>query len=486
MAYSDKVLDHYENPRNVGSFAKDDDNVGTGMVGAPACGDVLKLSIKVENGIITDARFKTYGCLTSNAPINTPTCVKKIKDLKIGDEVLAWNGEKIVNQKIKDIVKHTVGVDDLLIVSFKRQTNRKNINPGTFSLICTREHIFWNANNQPIEAQDLQVGQELYEITEHELRILTNIRHRTELKQKNSLRMREWNKEFDHSVLPQNQPGYVCKDLESKKKKSQESSLKKWQDPKYIENWQQGMARRDWSKPTSIEQKYIELFEENLVAAKWSAGKIWIQTANGPASPDFIVPGKKKCIEVYTKQMPKFMQDRSEESNYVQQRQQQLATAGYDSLFLAIEDFDNALPDVQNFIHNGMEIVNISPITHLNQLRGCERNGQDIVVYDLKLEDGAHVFFTNRVGSHNCGSAIASSSLVTEWVKGKSLADAGRIRNTDIAQELALPPIKQHCSILAEDAIKAAIADYRKKHDTQNIEVAGSIITKTLPTLGLQ
>ena len=62
MAYSDKVVDHYENPRNVGSFEKGDDTVGTGMVGAPACGDVMKLQIKVKDGIITDARFKTYGC----------------------------------------------------------------------------------------------------------------------------------------------------------------------------------------------------------------------------------------------------------------------------------------------------------------------------------------------------------------------------------------------------------------------------------------
>jgi nitrogen fixation NifU-like protein len=64
MAYSDKVIDHYENPRNVGSFAKDEAGIGTGMVGAPACGDVMKLQIKVDNntGIITDAKFKTYGC----------------------------------------------------------------------------------------------------------------------------------------------------------------------------------------------------------------------------------------------------------------------------------------------------------------------------------------------------------------------------------------------------------------------------------------
>jgi nitrogen fixation NifU-like protein len=63
MAYSDKVIDHYENPRNVGSFAKDEEGIGTGMVGAPACGDVMKLQIKVDNyGVIKDAKFKTYGC----------------------------------------------------------------------------------------------------------------------------------------------------------------------------------------------------------------------------------------------------------------------------------------------------------------------------------------------------------------------------------------------------------------------------------------
>jgi len=69
-----------------------------------------------------------------------------------------------------------------------------------------------------------------------------------------------------------------------------------------------------------------------------------------------------------------------------------------------------------------------------------------------------------RFKTYGCGSAIASSSLVTEWVKGKTLDDAGTIRNTQIAEELSLPPVKIHCSILAEDAIKAAIADYRKRH----------------------
>ena len=70
--------------------------------------------------------------------------------------------------------------------------------------------------------------------------------------------------------------------------------------------------------------------------------------------------------------------------------------------------------------------------------------------------------------TYGCGSAIASSSLVTEWVKGKSVEDAAKIRNTEIASELSLPPVKIHCSILAEDAIKAAVEDYKKKTDTES------------------
>ena len=88
MAYSDKVFDHYENPRNVGSFDKNDPNVGTGMVGAPACGDVMKLQIKVsENGIIEDAKFKTYGCGSAIASSSLVTEWLKGKTLDQASEI---------------------------------------------------------------------------------------------------------------------------------------------------------------------------------------------------------------------------------------------------------------------------------------------------------------------------------------------------------------------------------------------------------------
>jgi nitrogen fixation protein NifU and related proteins len=96
MAYSEKVVDHYENPRNVGSFAKDDDGVGTGMVGAPACGDVMKLQIKVgANGIIEDAKFKTYGCGSAIASSSLVTEWVKGKSL---DEAMNLKNTQIAEE----------------------------------------------------------------------------------------------------------------------------------------------------------------------------------------------------------------------------------------------------------------------------------------------------------------------------------------------------------------------------------------------------
>ena len=96
MAYSEKVIDHYENPRNVGSFAKDESGVATGMVGAPACGDVMKLQIKVnEAGVIEDAKFKTYGCGSAIASSSLVTEWVKGKSL---DEALAIKNTQIAEE----------------------------------------------------------------------------------------------------------------------------------------------------------------------------------------------------------------------------------------------------------------------------------------------------------------------------------------------------------------------------------------------------
>ncbi len=91
MAYSDKVIDHYEHPRNVGSLDKGDDGVGTGIVGAPACGDVMKLQIRVEDGVITDAKFKTYGC--GSAIASSSLVTEWVRGMKIEDAAEIKNSD---------------------------------------------------------------------------------------------------------------------------------------------------------------------------------------------------------------------------------------------------------------------------------------------------------------------------------------------------------------------------------------------------------
>jgi nitrogen fixation NifU-like protein len=92
----------------------------------------------------------------------------------------------------------------------------------------------------------------------------------------------------------------------------------------------------------------------------------------------------------------------------------------------------------------------------------------DVMKLQIKVDHATGIITDAKFKTYGCGSAIASSSLVTEWVKGKTLDEAGTIKNSQIAEELALPPVKIHCSILAEDAIKAAVSNYREKNDNRN------------------
>ncbi len=100
----------------------------------------------------------------------------------------------------------------------------------------------------------------------------------------------------------------------------------------------------------------------------------------------------------------------------------------------------------------------------------------DVMRLQIQVDDNG-IIEDARFKTYGCGSAIASSSLVTEWLKGKSLDQAGAIKNMDIAEELALPPVKVHCSVLAEDAIKAAISDYKGKHGTVHTESVQEEVT---------
>jgi nitrogen fixation protein NifU and related proteins len=126
MAYSDKVIDHYENPRNVGSFDKNDPTVGTGMVGAPACGDVMKLQIKVdEDGIIRDARFKTYGC--GSAIASSSLVTEWVKGMHIDDAVNLKNSQIAEELALPPVKIHcSILAEDAIKAAINDYRNRKS------------------------------------------------------------------------------------------------------------------------------------------------------------------------------------------------------------------------------------------------------------------------------------------------------------------------------------------------------------------------
>ena len=130
MAYSNKVLDHYENPRNVGSFNQADSDVGTGMVGAPACGDVMRLQIKVENGIITDARFKTYGCGSAIASSSLITEWVKGKTL---DQAATIKNSEIAEELLLPPVKIHCSILAEDAIKAAVEDYKKKLNPTSIS-----------------------------------------------------------------------------------------------------------------------------------------------------------------------------------------------------------------------------------------------------------------------------------------------------------------------------------------------------------------
>lgn len=454
--YNETVMDHFINPRNMGDIKNAD---AVGEVGAAACGDIMKMSLRVddETGKVLEARFKTFGCLGGNSPIATPNGYTPIKNLKIGDEIWTWNGNSVVKNTIKNIIKKEVSSKDLCVLDFGL---RKKI-------ICTKDHVWWGSDNRPLVTENFEVGMEVLEMTERELRSINNVGKQQWLKDINSKEISKRNSLglMNQKELPQNQKGYKRKNPEISNLKTSISSKKMWKSPDYIKNWQEGMKKAQWKRPTLLEKKFINKFiNENLDLRYVGDYTFWINTPDGKKfNPDFKVNGKNKVIEVYTKNLPHFMQNR-ENQGWMIQKRKDYSSAGFDVMFIEENELNTCTNDVQRFIHNGIALKSKKEITHLNELRGLEKSNNNYIVYDLELEKGSHCFFVLRAMSHNCGSAIAASSMATELIKGRTVNELENFSNQEVVDALGgLPPVKIHCSVLASECLQAALEDYKRR-----------------------
>jgi NifU-like protein involved in Fe-S cluster formation len=434
-------------------------NVEEGIV-VKNCGDIMKISLRIDEQTnkVIDARFKTFGCLGGNSPIATPNGYTSIKNLKIGDQIWTWNGSSVVKNTVKNIVKKEVSSDDLCVLDFGL---RKKI-------ICTKDHVWWGADNRPLVTENFEIGMEVLEMTERELRSINNVRKQQWLKDINSKKISKRNNLglMKQKELPQNQKKYKRKNLEISSFKTSISCKKMWKNPEYVKNWQEGIKKDQWKRPTLLEKKFINKFvNENLDLRYVGDYKFWINTPDGKRfNPDFKVNGQKKVIEVYTKNLPHFMQNR-ENQGWMIQKRKDYSSAGFDVMFVEKNELDTCINDIQRFIHNGIALKSKKEITHVNELRGLEKSNDNYIVYDLELNEGSNCFFVLRAMSHNCGSAIAASSVATELIKGRTIEDLEKnFSNDNIVEALGgLPPVKIHCSVLAQEALNAALDDYKKR-----------------------
>lgn len=364
MSYSKEVIDHYENPRNVGSLDKNDENVGTGIVGAPAC-------------LAGDTRVAT-----ADGRLSVP--IKQLAEEGADVPVYAWTplGYRAVYGIKPRCTRENA---QTVIISF---------DDGS-SIVCTPDHGFYRYSlngrvaHSRVNAEDLKVGDSLRPFVRREdsgyYRIYSGS-----------------NYEREHRLI----------------------------------------ARLIYG---DIKGKHVHHKNENGLDNRAKN----LEVITGSSHNSYHMKG-----------------DRNPMRRFPERR-----FGSFSAFKQAVGDYNHKVISVSPGPTQDVYCMTVDQygcfavVTQEN--RGVlVSNCGDVMKLQVKIsEDG--IIEDAKFKTFGCGSAIASSSLVSEWVKGKSVDEALTIKNSDIVKELSLPPVKIHCSVLAEDAIKAAIADYKKKKSNE-------------------
>jgi len=497
LAYSKKVIDHFENPRNIGSLDKDDPNVGTGLVGAPAC-----FAADTKVAMADGSRFKTLkelydaGCDVLVWSFNV---TKKTFEVKMARPIFTGNknmdrlfldddGQIVVTPDHRFLLRPSYeyiensNIENQHIRPFKRYVSKRgywrirdSLKQEEYkSIFCFYSGID-NLRGKNIHHVDFDKRNDSFS----NLKLLSITEHRKI--HENDLRLNTWEKvslalkdqiskedivcalKDNHNRAEAANIFNICSDelyalicyynidghyrkLDSELKESISKRMKEnnpyfkftdEQKRKFAQHL--GAANGRWVNVDN--EKLLQLGKELYDKHGKLTSTIWQQFAKEKGFPQRLGPrfgswnGFKEKVISYNHKIV----DR-------------ISYGIHDAYSLQVEENNNyvVLTRVTKNVHEGIVVKNCGDVMRLQI-----RVNNDGVIEDAKFK------------TFGCGSAIASSSLATEWIKGKSIDEAETIRNTKIVEELNLPPIKVHCSILAEDAIKSAIADFRAKKAAQ-------------------
>ncbi len=477
--YSEKVMEHFKNPRNVGEIPDAD---GIGNVGNPICGDIMRLYIKVEDNIITDAKFKTFGCLPPQEDVVLNyTGWEKVNRIQKGVKVLNSNGESthVLETYAR---KHNGRI--LNIVPFVSPFNSFSVTPGHPVLCIKRKWIKGNRISSSkcdwlrvdrktllstgpdyVKAIDLQIGDYLIFVvnktvkddrffTKELMRLLGyylsegyvvanngvvafafNKNEKEAISEVGALIYKLTGKQAKERIRSNVSEVYVCSRKLAKllselcgrgarNKTISEKILllpfdKQWE---MIETYQIGDGDRYRRRLKDTETYRIITTSRNL------AIQVQEMLARGG-----IFASVRKIFKTNCKIDGRILKDSEQ-------------------YLIAYK-----LEKYHNFVKNGKGYF-LVPIKSIRNKRYIGK------VYNFQVAFEPNSYLIKGFAVHNCGAAIATSSMVTEIVKGKTIDEALQISNKAVAEALGgLPRIKMHCSVLAEEALKSAIDDYLKK-----------------------
>lgn len=479
LNYSDKVMDHFLNPRNMGEIP---DASGVGTVGNPVCGDIMKMFIKVENNIIVDAKFKTFGCLPANEKIVlSEGGWLEVVNVNKGTLVVNSDGKET---QIGEVYTRDYYGELLKITPFVSPFNSFCVTPE-HPIRCVKREWIEGARRSGQSCDWLQIKEENLFLTEPDF-IKAN-----ELAEGDYLIFNVNREIKDNSLFTQDLMrliGYYLSEGYISAQGSIVAFAFNKKEDKLIKEVKDLLQRVVGKKPKSrVRDNVEEVYICSRKLARFLTFHCKKIAKNKELSEDILLlpfEKQREMLKTYLNGDGDFYRRRPDNSkthrvtttseSLAVQFQEILARSG---IFVSIRkiyktdcyiDGRRLKDSIQYLI--SFKLVRNHKFVHYNgkyffiPIKKIEIENFRGPVYNFQVYNEPNSYLVKGFAVHNCGAAIATSSMVTEMVKGKSIEEALKISNRAVAEALGgLPSIKLHCSVLAEQALRSALADYYKK-----------------------